>query len=281
MRVLEINMEKIKTLDNIRMREIEDDIHPLMASIESYGLLQPVGVFGTDEKGYVLVWGNRRYVAAKKLGLKKLSAVIVDSEEMSEEDFLIHNAIENIQRKEITTYELGKTCQVLREKNYSINEIAVKLSLSNAKVRNALSDFSRIPVEYRPRVVYLKNNRNKAGKISSAVSNSIIGIAKVHSLNKNEVERLYNLAHSEEMTYRELKLITIFLRKGLSVAKSISLLKEYELKEVVVAVPKDKLETSKKEVGTKFFSQWLEKKFNEIIPGSFVLNRGGSSGTSL
>lgn len=273
MEVKTIEISQVQSLDNIRIREIEKDVHTLMASIEAYGLLQPIGVFGTQQKGYVIVWGNRRFIASKKLGLKTIPAVIVDSEEMSEEDFLIHNAIENIQRKEITTYELGKTCEVLVKKGYSKDEIAVKLNVPTSRVKNALNDFRKIPEKYRDRIISLKNNVKKGGKIGSTVSNGILGVVKTFNLDKKQAEQLFDKARADSINSRKLKLIAIFLKKGLNINQALKKVDEYDLKEIVVAIPLKQVEKEKEKLQVKYFCDLAQKMFDEKFKNSYILSK--------
>ena len=107
MKVKEIEVSKIESVENIRSK-IDLDVSELMSSIKSYGLLQPIGLFGTGVSGYVIVWGNRRLTACKKLGWKTIPGVILDSEELSENDFILHHIVENEQRIPLSPFELGR-----------------------------------------------------------------------------------------------------------------------------------------------------------------------------
>ena len=71
------------------------------ASIEEHGVLQPVVVQKADS-GYELIVGERRWRASKKLGLKKIPAVI---REVSDEQSLEIAIIENIHRQDLNPIE--------------------------------------------------------------------------------------------------------------------------------------------------------------------------------
>lgn len=43
----DVEIDKIKQLENIRLRIEEEDVHTLMASIKQDGLLEPIGVSTT------------------------------------------------------------------------------------------------------------------------------------------------------------------------------------------------------------------------------------------
>ena len=99
----ELSLAKDLLVDEIspnRMqpRSFFDDkkLEELVASIEEYGILQPV-VVQKANSGYELIVGERRWRASKKLGLKKIPALI---REVSDEQSLEIAIIENILRQD-------------------------------------------------------------------------------------------------------------------------------------------------------------------------------------
>jgi ParB family chromosome partitioning protein len=111
---------------NSRKTYVEADLEELATSIKVHGITSPVLVrpikrseakaFEIVIQGqayvpsYVLVAGNRRYLAAKKIGLKTLPALIraVDAEKA----FLL-NLTENIQRRDLSNPERARAMQIL------------------------------------------------------------------------------------------------------------------------------------------------------------------------
>ncbi|KKK91699.1 hypothetical protein LCGC14_2710300, partial [marine sediment metagenome] len=69
--VKELEISKIKTLENIRTRIDESDLTGLMQDIKQHGLLHAIGVWKEGEK-YILAFGNRRLECCKKLGWSKI-----------------------------------------------------------------------------------------------------------------------------------------------------------------------------------------------------------------
>ena len=69
MNIKDIEIKKIKQLENIRLRIEEEDVHTLMSSIKQDGLLEPIGVAITSgsKDEYLIVYGNRRLEACRKL----------------------------------------------------------------------------------------------------------------------------------------------------------------------------------------------------------------------
>jgi len=83
------------------------DVKELAASIKEKGLLQPILVRPKTEsdrtdKPYVLVAGFRRTVAHQSLGLDEIDCVVKD---MTQQEAVIANFIENLTRKDLTFME--------------------------------------------------------------------------------------------------------------------------------------------------------------------------------
>ena len=89
--------------NRLQPRNYFDDkkLEELVTSIEEHGVLQPV-VVQKAESGYELIVGERRWRASKKLGLKKIPAVI---REVSDAQSLEIAIIENIHRQDLNPIE--------------------------------------------------------------------------------------------------------------------------------------------------------------------------------
>jgi ParB family chromosome partitioning protein len=84
-----------------RIRRNFGDLAPLMDSLKKYGLMNPV-VVNRDRE---LIAGHRRYEAARRLGWRTVSVVVVETNE--EEKMLEMEIEENTQRKNLTSDELA------------------------------------------------------------------------------------------------------------------------------------------------------------------------------
>ena len=98
----------IKTADievkpQIRREFSEEDIESLAQSLKEHGLLQPILVAKKPEGGYLLIAGERRLRAAKKLGWFTIPAIVVALKD--EQKLKIIQLIENIQRKDLNLVE--------------------------------------------------------------------------------------------------------------------------------------------------------------------------------
>ena len=95
---MQVAIDQIKVTN--RVRKDAGDIEALAASMSAHGLLHPV-VLGL---GNELIAGGRRLAAAKRLGWKTISAVIVDVENKA--DKLELELEENVQRAALSYMEL-------------------------------------------------------------------------------------------------------------------------------------------------------------------------------
>ena len=120
-------------------RSAGKDLSELMASIKSEGLKQPVIIcenFKTNKKRkpWILVAGNRRIGAVKGLGLKTIDAIF-DDKLKNKADFLITNLTENMQREDISAYELGRYInQLIKEEKLCSSEKDVNDNLKKGYI---------------------------------------------------------------------------------------------------------------------------------------------------
>jgi ParB family chromosome partitioning protein len=113
----------------------EERIDELCQTIRMHGVIQPVVVRRT-ERCYELVAGERRLRAVKKLGLKRIPAVI---REMDDHQAAAASLIENLQREELTAIEEAHAYQRLMEIHQLTQEgLAQKLGKGQSTIANKL-----------------------------------------------------------------------------------------------------------------------------------------------
>lgn len=114
-----------------------DDIEELAATIKEHGLLQPITVVKKDDR-YMIIAGERRYKAHLHNEAKTIKAYIVDvSEEQVEELTLI----ENIQRNDLTDFELAKhICKLWDSGRYEKkSDLATRIGKSDSYVSKSFN----------------------------------------------------------------------------------------------------------------------------------------------
>ena len=79
----------------------EEKIMELAESIKSNGIIQPL-ILRKDKDEYIIVAGERRWRAAKYIGIKEIPSVIMD---LTEKQILEISLIENIQREDLNSIE--------------------------------------------------------------------------------------------------------------------------------------------------------------------------------
>lgn len=123
--------------NRLQPRSYFDDtkLEELVTSIEEHGVLQPVVVQKTDS-GYELIVGERRWRASKKLGLKKIPAVI---REVSDVQLLEIAIIENIHRQDLNPIEEAEAYARLAN-DFALTQemVAKKVGKSRTAVANTL-----------------------------------------------------------------------------------------------------------------------------------------------
>jgi len=111
--VRDIPIEKIVVgPSQSRVRQIEEDIDELAASIRKLGLLEPVVVYLLAGDKFELLTGQRRLLAAKSLGWEEIPAMIM--ERPPNEAFAKAVSLtENLVRRPLSTKDLIDACTTL------------------------------------------------------------------------------------------------------------------------------------------------------------------------
>ena len=118
----------------VRNRKVFEDIS---SNIIKVGLKRPITVTKAKKpkegKEYDLVCGQGRLEAFIDAGQSEIPAIIKDT---TEENALIMSLVENLARKQHTSLYLMNGIEILKNKGYSVAEIAEKTGLSNEYIKN-------------------------------------------------------------------------------------------------------------------------------------------------
>ncbi len=116
--------------------EFEDrDFNSLVASVKEKGVLEPVLV-RPSKGGYQLIAGERRFRAAKKVGLKSIPAVV---RETTDQEMLMLALIENLQRSDLNPIEEALAYQRLMEEfKFSQESVARQVGKDRSTIANML-----------------------------------------------------------------------------------------------------------------------------------------------
>ena len=135
-KVVAIDVDKIRSNPFQPRREIsEEKIDELAQSIKACGLIQPIVVRRTGN-GYQLVVGERRLLACRKLGWKKISASI---KTFSDNAMATIALIENLQRENLSFIEEAMGYVSLM-KNFNLTQevLAQRLGKSQSTIANKI-----------------------------------------------------------------------------------------------------------------------------------------------
>jgi ParB family chromosome partitioning protein len=121
----------------------------LKASINAFGLLQPIVVRRRSDGGYELVMGERRWRAATELGLETIPAIVRDTAD----DAMLRDALlENLHRQQLNPLEEAAAYQqLLEEFGTTHEELATRIGRSRSQVTNTIR-LLNLPVAVQRRV---------------------------------------------------------------------------------------------------------------------------------
>lgn len=136
----ELRMIPIERIDVLNPRERNQAIFSeIVENIKAIGLKKPITVAaraGDDgAERYLLICGEGRLKAFRSLGETRIPALVVVA---SDEDAFLMSLTENIARRKYRALELLNGIRLLKNKAYSATEIASKIGLSAAYIRDIL-----------------------------------------------------------------------------------------------------------------------------------------------
>jgi ParB/RepB/Spo0J family partition protein len=219
------------------------DLAELMASMKNRDLLSPIGVQpNKDGTKFELIWGNRRYLAAKKLGWKTIDAVYANTE--TEEESMIVNAIENMQREDVPLAEQGRIFAELVRKKLNANEIAARVGVHPRRVKRALELFYEMPQKFRDRVIEgTSGQQKKNGKIPERTAFTALKIANKHKLVAAEKRELFEYASRDGVAGDHLRVVAGLMKNGVKLNSALRKASSTRIVTLMVAIDKDHAKT--------------------------------------
>ncbi len=114
----------------------EESLSALAASIAEVGVIQPIVVRATDDDGYELIAGERRWRAAKRAGLPSIPAIIRDSDDLASLETAV---VENLHRQDLNALEEAAAYQQLIEDfAFTQDQVASRVGRSRSAVANTI-----------------------------------------------------------------------------------------------------------------------------------------------
>jgi len=167
----------------------ESALKELMVSIKEIGILQPPVVREVSGGRYELIMGERRYRAAKAVGLKTIPVII---RQTPDNELLREALIENIHRSQLNPLEEGAAyAQLLSDFNCTHEELATKLGRSRPHLSNTMRLLA-LPQAVQKRVAL--------GIISAGHARALLGLTDAA-----EIEKLANRIVAENLSVRSVE----------------------------------------------------------------------------
>jgi ParB family chromosome partitioning protein len=138
----------------------------LVHSIRELGVLQPIVVREIKEGSYELIMGERRLRASKEAGLKKIPAVIRETED---QNMLRDALLENLHRSDLNPLEEASAyAQLLEDFGITQEQLADRIGRSRPQITNTLR-LLKLPASVQRQVA--------AGVLSAGHARAILGAA--------------------------------------------------------------------------------------------------------
>lgn len=196
--LVNLRIDKIKSNPyQPRTRMDERNLEELSASIKEKGIIQPVVVRQVGEE-FELVAGERRFLAAKKLGWERIPAII--GGKLSKEEMLEFSLIENLQREDLNPIDTATGYErLLEECHLSQQQLAQKIGKDRSSVANTLR-LLNLPEE----VQRLISN----GKLSEGHARAILSLStdkEKIDLSRRVVKEGFSVRKTEDLAYGKKK----------------------------------------------------------------------------
>lgn len=143
----------------------ESELEELIHSIKEFGLLQPIVVRPSQDGGFELIMGERRWRASKAAGRTTVPAII---RETTDEDLLRDALLENLHRVQLNPLEEASAYrQLLDDFGCTHEELSKRIARSRPQISNTLRLLKLPPLVQR---------RVAAGVLSSGHARALLGL---------------------------------------------------------------------------------------------------------
>jgi len=192
--IVELTLDKIVPNRNQPRHNFdEESINELAESIKEFGIIQPIIVRSIDgQEKYEIIAGERRYRAAKILGINTIPAII--NNEVDDTSSLEIALIENIHRKNLSPIELSHTFkQLIEEFKITHEELSKRIGKSRTAITNYLR-LLKLPLEVQKLV--------DEEKISTGHARALVSLNTI----EDQIE-VANLIVKRDLSVREVEKI--------------------------------------------------------------------------
>ena len=182
----------------------QENLNELANSIRERGILQPIIVrkFYDDQSKFEIIAGERRWLAAQKIGLHYVPVVITEADDLKSLEFAI---VENVQRHDLNPLEEAQGYKkLIDEFSYDQEKVSKFIGKSRSYIANALRLLS-LPDD----VVKLIENQ----KLSAGHAKILVGLENASFVANKIIENKLSVRQAE-------KFVKLFKNKRQKVAYS-------------------------------------------------------------
>ncbi len=183
----------------------EENLNELANSIRERGILQPIIVrkSNDEQSKYEIIAGERRWLAAQKVGLHDVPVVITKADDLKSLEFAI---VENVQRHDLNPLEEAQGYKkLIDEFSYDQEKVSKFIGKSRSYIANALRLLS-LPDEV---VKLIENQKLSAGhaKILVGLDNATFVASKIieNKLSVRQAESFVKLFKNKRQKSSNLK----------------------------------------------------------------------------
>ena len=150
-KLLMLKPDDIKPSKNQPRKSFDQyELKLLADSIQSSGIIQPLAVRKSIDGKYEIIAGERRYLAAKMVGLRRIPCVLHNTDEKAA---AIYAIMENLQRQDLTFFEEAEAInRLIVHFGMPQLEIATRLGLAQSTLSNKLR-LLRLNDDQRKRII--------------------------------------------------------------------------------------------------------------------------------
>ena len=219
----------------------ERELNELANSIIKYGVIQPIVLRNIGDK-YEIIAGERRYKASCLAGLKKVPAIINNTDDNTSAEIAL---LENLQRKNLSVIEEAQSYKKLMDRGFTQEDMASKLGVSQSSIANKMR-LLNLPKEVQNALLY--------NRISERHARSLLSLPDA-DMQKNLLNKIITEKLTVKQTEEE---ISAILNKN----------KEQEelpddIKRFLKIEPK--VESKEQMVGNKQVEEYLDIKVPEVV----------------
>jgi len=257
-RLREIPIKQIKIWKDAQSRKLErEGISELARSIKSEGLQNPPMVQKESKNLYLLMSGQRRLAAFKRLRAKKIPVLVLTKKtEYDLEDAKAASVVENIHRKDMDVKETADACRFLAEQ-IGKSKAAKSLGMSIQTFKK-YHGFAGVPEKLKE-MVPKEISRDEATKLNLIIPNLSSALKIAHRISELDSQTrkryLKFLAYNPRSTHKTL----LKKAKFIPIQQNISF-KLSKKQARGLGTQSKRRDMDPRELANKIVFDWLKKK---------------------